>query len=151
MSKCLIYGDISPNVIDGSSIWQISITETLSGIFDEVHLLLKMRPQHDRLLGRLKDISNVVLHEPRLEEGETELTTERASLEVSQLVVEIGPDAVIARGMDLCNNLCKRPNVGRILWSYITDIPFPLSRLSVNGHTRLRRIALNSRRIFAQT
>ena len=64
MSIAVVYGDISPNVVDGSSIWLMSITETLSKTCDEVHLQLKMKPDNYRLIQSVDRIENVVLHLP---------------------------------------------------------------------------------------
>lgn len=151
MTRAIVYGDISPNVIDGSSIWLISITENLAHIFEEVHLLLKMKPQHDLLIGRLNSIENVVIHEPNLKTSEMELTVARAAEEVSCMVEELHPDVVLARGMDLCDSFSLQPVIAKRLWSYITDLPFPLDRVSENALTSLKSIALKSRRVLAQT
>lgn len=151
MSRAIVYGDISPNVTDGSSIWLISITENLANIFDEVHLLLKMEAQNRRLLGQLDEIHNVVIHPPALSSGEKELSVSRAAEEIANLVEDLDPSVIVARGMDLCNSLSQVGSIAKRLWSYITDLPFPFDRLSQNGKTRLRRISVNSQRVFAQT
>ncbi|MGP6175300.1 hypothetical protein [Corynebacterium sp. A21] len=148
MSAVVIYGDISPNVVDGSSIWLMSITETLAGVFDEVHLQLKMRPENDRLVGGLKKIRNVELHNPSTD---TALTHEQAKFEIADLVQSTNATAVVARGMDICNELCRSSIVGPKLWAYITDLPFPPEKISDKNKVRLGRIAHHSRRLFAQT
>lgn len=149
-SKAVVFGDISPNVVDGSSIWLASITEVLANIFDEVHLQLKMPAQNDRIVGRLRELENIFIHTPDLANGQA-LTTDAAADTVEKLVAEIEASAVIVRGMDACNSFSKKTAITPILWSYVTDLPFPPERLSKNAKNRLNRIALRSRRLFAQT
>ena len=149
MSTAVVYGDISPNVVDGSSIWLMSITETLSKIFDEVHLQLKMKPDNYRLLQSVDSIENVVLHFPP---NNTSPMGENAAVSVLEsLVNEVGADILVSRGLNLGHAFSKSSTLAPILWAYITDLPFPVTKLSKNNIGRLQRIAANCRRVFVQT
>lgn len=146
MSKVAIYGDISPNVIDGSSIWLMSISTVLSRIFDEVHLQLKMPLENRRLITSLDDLENVVVHEPN-----AELSTKEAASAVEKLNNSVGLNAVVVRGFAACNDFAMKSRIAGLTWAYITDVPFPPTRLSDNNRNRLERIAARCRRLFAQT
>lgn len=149
MSTAVVYGDISPNVVDGSSIWLMSIAETLSKTCDEVHLQLKMKPDNYRLLQSVNNIDNVVLHFPP---GTTSPMGEEAAVTVLEsLVSEVGADVLVSRGLNLAHTLSESSTLAPILWAYITDLPFPVTKLSKNNIGRLQRIAANSRRVFVQT
>ena len=148
MTAAIVYGDISPNVIDGSSIWLMSITEAASSVFDEVHLQLKMAPENYNLLSSIRDIPNVTIHEPQA--GKT-ITAESASNVIEKLIESVDASVVIARGLELCFHLSKSELISRILWSYITDLPFPPSKISKTNLNRLGNISLKSYRLFSQT
>lgn len=156
MSKVIIYGDISLDAIDGSSIWLASISEVLAELFDQVHLQLKVNPTSDRLLSRLKAIPNLTIH-PNYQgdrhgrTGLDPLSPQDAAEVVGDLVQEINADAVVARGFDISHLLSQNKSVAQVLWSYITDLPYPLTQLSRTNVGRLQSVALRSRRMFAQT
>ncbi|PAT13591.1 glycosyltransferase [Corynebacterium hadale] len=149
MTSIIVYGDISPNVVDGSSIWLMSVTETLAKVFDRVHLQLKFNPENDRLLKPLQAIANVSVHVPPA--GLDEVTIQDAPAVLEDLVAEVNAEVVLSRGLELANALCKSSRISRILWPYITDLPFPLEKISATNVGRLQRIALRAKRVFVQT
>lgn len=151
MSSVVIYGDVSPNIIDGSSIWLVSAAEVLAGIFDEVYLLLKHRLQNDKLISSVASISNVKVVEPDPSVDASGLTPDIAAREAQNLIRKHGAGAVVVRGLDACNSFSQFPEVSRLLWSYVTDLPFPPERISKNNLNRLNRIAHASAGLFAQT
>ena len=156
MSKVVVYGDVSLDAVDGSSIWLVSITEVLSKIFDEVHLQLKLNPKSNRLLGKISSLPNVTVHDSyvnghRGRLGADPLSPKTVSEAIERLVRRVNANAVVARGFDVCHYLSRNKHVSKILWSYITDLPYPVTKLSQNNVGRLQGIALRSRRMFAQT
>lgn len=158
MSKAAIYADINPNAIDGSSIWMMSITEVLSGVFDKVWLVLKTEPIDRKLVSAVEALPNVKLDFPEAfpngsSEGQkpVELSISQAAKRISDLHQEVGLDAIVARGLEVCNELSNHPDIAPQLWSYVTDLPFPPSKLSQRGLNRLERIAVRSAGLFAQT
>ena len=151
MKSIVVYGDVNANAIDGSSVWLVSVTRVLSRLFDEVHLVLKYGVVNDMLLSSIDGISNVVIHAPRGVENGEGLTPEAAADFVDSVVVDSNACAVLARGFEVSYQLGLKPKVAEILWAYVTDIPFPPKKLSERNVDRLRKIAIASRRILAQT
>ncbi|WP_109471093.1 glycosyltransferase [Ornithinimicrobium cavernae] len=152
MSKVLIYGDTSANIVDGSSIWLASITTVMSRVFDEVHVLLKFPPQSEVLLGPLRALEGVTLHPPVPEQPPGVAPPQAAiATQAQQIISEVGADAVLVRGLEACLAFSEHAELSKRLWSYVTDLPFPPRRLSANGRNRLNRLARKSRRMFSQT
>lgn len=151
MSSVVVYGDVSPNVIDGSSIWLMSISEVLSGVFDEVHIQLKSHPQNRTLLSAIDGIENIRIHAPVGIADDAALDTTAAAALVEKLVDDTQASAVVVRGLQAVYDFSLNEKISRILWSYVTDLPFPPNKLSDTNVQRLKHIAGSSRRIFAQT
>src|SRR5699024_1107905 len=154
----LLYGDVSPNITDGSSIWLATMAEMLSEIFDEVHLLLKEVDRTRRVLKPVHDLPNVTFHPPlatadapEASEGSFRLVPRRAGQRIATIAREIVPDAIITRGTDVAAFVSGNPELARIHWAYITDLPYPPDRISINNLTKLQRIAERAHRMFAQT
>lgn len=148
MSAIVIYGHVSPNIIDGSSIWLMSVAETVSPIFDKVYVQLKDRLENRRLTRSVEHIPNITILEPKNSDS---LSVEQAVAEVAQLVVQTDAEAVVVRGFEAANAFCMNGAIAPLLWSYVTELPFPTKKLSRNNRNRLERIASRSRRMFAQT
>lgn len=151
MNKVLLYGDVSLNIIDGSSVWLVSMTKTLSEIFDEVHVVLKAPVENDRLLHNIRDLPRVHIHSSTAGSALVALDSRRAAQRIAGLVHELDPSAVVIRGTDVCAYAVGNDNIASRLWAYVTDLPFPTTRISPRGLARLARIAGRSRRMFAQT
>lgn len=151
MTRVAIYADINPNAIDGSSIWMMSITEVLSKIFDEVWVVLKTEPVDQRLVQSVNSIPNVVLDFETAKEGRTERTIEEAANRTEEIHDVYGLDAVVVRGLEACLEFCGRGSIAKILWSYVTDLPYPTHKLSNTNRNRLERIAQKSSGLFSQT
>ena len=151
MSSVVVYGDVSPNVIDGSSIWLMSVSEVLSGVFDEVHIQLKNHPQNRTLLGAVDGIANIHIHAPEGIADDAALGTTAAAELVEKLLEETRSTAVVVRGFQAAYDFSLNERISPVLWSYVTDLPFPPKKLSDTNVQRLKHIAENSRRIFAQT
>lgn len=151
MSRAAIYADINPNAIDGSSIWMMSITEVLSNIFDEIWVILKNEPTHHRLVQSVESIPNVILDFDSEKGPDYVRSIEESVDRAEEINAERGLDAVIVRGFDASLEFCKREELSNILWAYVTDLPFPTSKLSSTNRGRLERIAANSAGLFSQT
>ncbi|MCQ9677715.1 glycosyltransferase [Corynebacterium sp. BF-R-2] len=151
MSAVVIYGDTNANIIDGSSIWLMSVCEVLSGVFDEVHLLLKAVPENDTLLQAIRPIRNIEVHAPSAETEDRGLDAESAAELAQELVAKSGAEAVVVRGLEAAFEFTSKEKLSPIVWAYVTDLPFPPSKLSDTNLNRLHHIAAHSKRIFAQT
>ncbi len=151
MSSIVVYGDVNSNVIDGSSIWLMSVSEALASVFDEVHIQLKNFPQNRALLEAVDGFDNIYLHEPKGIAHEAALNTLEATHLVERLTEETDASAVVVRGAQAAYDFCSNEKISPKLWAYVTDLPFPPSKLSPTNTQRLKHIAQHSHRFFAQT
>ena len=151
MSSVVIYGDVSPNVIDGSSIWLVSVAEALSGVFDDVHLQLKGRLQNRTLMQSVDSIANIHAHEPDISDVSAALDVQDAAKAVQSLVDKYQASAVVVRGFEAAYEFSLNESLSPILWPYVTDLPFPPEKLSDTNTQRLTHLADHSCRVFAQT
>lgn len=150
-SRAILYGDVSPNIIDGSSIWLVSMAETLSSIFDEVHVQLKDAVRDRRLYDRLAGLPGVFTLDHSANAADSPLTPQVAAETIAARVQEIDPSAVIIRGSAVCAAAVEFPEISRRLWSYVTDLPFPPSSATEAKLADLSKVAAQSHRVFAQT
>lgn len=151
MSKVLLYGDVSPNVIDGSSIWLVSMATVLSEVFEEVHLLLKAHPTNEVLLSSIASLDNLETHLPHNLEVGQDLSPDQAKAELEQLDNGLDCDCVVVRGINACNSVSSSGRLAPKTWSYVTELPFPPDKISANNLNRLNRIVNKTFRMFAQT
>lgn len=152
MKRIVIYGDVNANLIDGSTVWLASISEIMSRIFDEVHVPLKFPIQNLRLLSRLEALDNVFLHEPESSNAEKEgMSIAEATEHIHKICQRIRPRVLLVRGFEINHELIKVPNLAAVLWPYITDLPYPPTRLSPTNTVRLGRVATRCAQMFTQT
>ena len=157
MSKILIYGDVNLNIIDGSSVWVASICEVLSDVFDEVLLQVKTPVTNDRLLQRLETIGNIsILDVPSVYlENRGEIAPELSSDEAIEVLKSVYhkelPDALLVRGFEVCFKAARVQQLASILWAYITDMPYPITKISKTNKARLKTIGQRAKKMFAQT
>lgn len=147
-TKAIVYADSTLNIIDGSSIWLATVSQLLSSIVDEVHVLSKTPVTETHLVGPLLLNNSITIHESLLTDS---LSPAEAAEHIEKLVGDIGPQMILVRGFEACAAAAKKKRVATRLFSYITDLQFPIGKLSVKGITRLRGIAKASKRMFAQT
>lgn len=148
--KILIFADLDVRLIDGSSTWLASLAEVLSAGGHRVQLLSKVRFDEsrvlDRLGGRFPDVS---IDMP--EDDDSVLDPNSAAARASRLHEQHDFDAIIVRGFNACFAFSKLQDLSSKLWSYITDLPFPIDELSKYQSDRLEQVASRSFRMFAQT
>jgi glycosyltransferase involved in cell wall biosynthesis len=121
--KILIYADVNMNVIDGSSIWLASITETIANHAEHVHLLLKSNISRETVIKPLLTMDNVKIIEP-LEFGIKDQDLNIGSaLDLIQLLDGIhgGYRRVILRGFNLCRMASSTKSLHGRIWAYLTD------------------------------
>ncbi|VEW14735.1 Glycosyl transferases group 1 [Brevibacterium casei] len=148
--RILLYADLDLRLIDGSSTWLASLAEVLAAGNHRVHLLSKVRFSESRVLERLRRrYPGVELHVPD-QEG-LALSPEQAASRAVQLHEQYCFDIAIVRGLSASLAFSNQVGIRSVLWSYITDLPFPLDHLSDFQAKRLNQIAATSRRMFAQT
>lgn len=152
--KILVYGDVNLNIIDGSAIWLTSVSEALLLADVEVHVLLKTRVDDNDSLRRLQNNNDFVLHFPSPESmvGEFDaLDPRKASQNICDLDSVIKFDAVIARGMAVCKFIVLSEQLRGKSWLYVTDLPFPIEKVTASSLNDLEVISEGAFRLFSQT
>lgn len=155
--RAVVYGDVSLNIIDGSSVWLVSVSEVLARVFDEVHVVAKVQTFTDILTERLSRFDNVFLHGPvagvplAAADEPLVLDASGAASRVAEVFNEVGADLVLVRGFDVCLEIARAGAISRFTWAYVTDLQFPPSRISERGRSALNKIASECRGLFAQT
>lgn len=148
----LVYGDVNLGIMDGSAVWLVSLAEALSVIDVNVHVLLKVVPENDRLIRRLAHLDNVTIHEPYEDEySNRPLSYLDLGKKLQELDERLSPHAIIVRGRAACASAIETDNVAKKLWAYVTDLPHPAERLKPSDLSTLTHIANSCRRMFAQT
>ncbi len=154
--RIAVYGEMSLNVIDGSSVWLQSVVAALANQpRNRVTLLLRAGEQRDLLTAPLRSLSGVTLVNP-VDEGRLpgpEITRDQALDLLEELDAAERFDAFIMRGVKLCHAAATRKSramVGR-LWAYLTDVPQRPAELTATAIERLQEIAAASRFLLCQT
>ncbi|MFJ2471107.1 glycosyltransferase [Glutamicibacter sp. NPDC087583] len=155
LRKVLVYGDVNLNIIDGSAIWLTSISEALLLAGVQVHVLLKTKVSSNDSLERLSQNANFVIHQPTtvdIEPGESSsLSPRKAAQRILGLDSEHHFSAIIARGMTVCKFIAMSERLHRRSWLYVTDLPFPIEKVSEKSLDDLNIITAKAYRLFSQT
>lgn len=154
--RVLLYADVNLNVIDGSSVWLVSMAQALAGAGCAVDVLLKAPSATDRLAGALAAAKGVRLQQPwtrpprgrRVPEA---LTPAAAAARAGDLDAEGRYDAVVCRGMAACLAFAVAGRFEGRLWPYVTDAPQRSAAMTGEVRATLASIARSARRVFAQT
>ena len=147
----VIYGDINLNIIDGSAVWVVSLAETLTKTNSTVHLVLKATVVNDRLLQRVMHNPRVVIHHAVTAEASPAMDHKEAVTRLEDVVQKVSADVLIVRGRAMCQAAAASPILEPVLWSYITDFPYPLSAVTEKDLSELGELTDRSHRVFMQT
>lgn len=153
-AKAVIYGDVSPNVLDGSSIWLTSVTNIVSSTRPTV-LLLKDNVKSPKVVSNIERHDDLTVIEPR-DIGFNAPLDQQAAAEALSLIHSHCPQvtALITRGVDLGYEIQKRKEFTGIFYPYLTDFyevteqGFSLVETKVE---KLKEIVLNARSVLFQT
>lgn len=153
-TKALIYGDVSPNVLDGSSIWLTSIANIVSSSRETI-LLLKDDLKTDKVIANLNQNNNLCVIQPKDIGFNGPLNQKTAAKALSMLHSHCPQvTALITRGVDLGYEIQKRKEFTGIFYPYLTDFyevgsqGFKLIDAKVK---KLKEIVLNARSVLFQT
>lgn len=145
MSRIAVYGEIDPNLVDGSSVWLQSICEVLASL-DGVGVTLLLRrplePARRFLLDALEVNPGVEL----VDSGQPALLGPSEALDLlEKLDRERGPfDVVLLRGQAVLTEAARRDALDGRLWSYaMTGRGMP--------DETLRALGSRSSRLLCQT
>lgn len=148
--RILLYADLDLRLTDGSSTWLASVSEVLARLGHDVHVLSKVYFTESTVLVRtMKRHGNVQVHLPQ--RAASERTPWQAVQDAVRLHQQLRFDVVIVRGFAACFEFATESTLAPLLWSYVTDLPFPLDALTPTQTQRLTSVAKASRRMLAQT
>ena len=153
-AKAVIYGDVSPNVLDGSSIWLTSVTNIVSSTRPTI-LLLKDNVKSLKVISNIERHDDLTIVEPK-DIGFNAPLDQKAAAEALSLIHAHCPQitALITRGVDLGYEIQKRKEFTGIFYPYLTDFyevtgkGFSLVETKVE---KLKEIVLNARSVIFQT
>jgi glycosyltransferase involved in cell wall biosynthesis len=153
-AKAIIYGDVSPNVLDGSSIWLTSVTNIISSTRSTI-LLLKDNVKNSKVVSNIERHYALTVIEPK-DIGFNAPLGQQDAAEAISLIYSQCPQvtALITRGVDIGYEIQKRKEFTGVFYPYVTDF----YEISENGFSlvdpkveKLKEIILNAKSIFYQT
>jgi len=144
-----LYAEVNMNLIDGSSVWVQSVSQTLTQIEGvEVTLLLRASEQRDVLTAPLRANPRIELVPPDELGDEPPLAVEAALDALQRLDGERDFDHILLRGVGVCAEAARRRAFPGRLWSYyLTPHDFQPGQ----EVDQLRLIAPASERVLCQT
>ncbi len=152
--RIALYADANMNLIDGSSIWTASLVEALAGLeYTEVFLFLKSKEKRSLLTKPLKKLRNVTVISPGGKGSliHRTLTPEAALNKIENMDSRLNFDAIVLRGLSLCEKASLRAGLHGRLWTYLTDTPQKSEELTDAMLQTLDKIASASKYILCQT
>jgi glycosyltransferase involved in cell wall biosynthesis len=144
-----LYAEVNMNLIDGSSVWVQSVSQTLTQIEGvEVTLLLRAPEQRDALTAPLHANDQIELVPPGRFGHEQPMDVEEALEALQTLDEEREFDVVFLRGAGICAEASRRrPFRGRMWCYYLTPHDFETGQ----EIDQLRLIAPASARVLCQS
>lgn len=151
-NKILIYGDCNLNIIDGSSIWVISLVKLLSQDKNNIiDLLLKTEVQNDVLIKTIKKIDNVkILNSCDYIKKYKEVTSQNISKIIEKIDEYREYSCVVVRGFNVVKTLMKSKVNYKII-PYLTDFCHNKEEISKKEKQELKDIYLKVKCFFVQT
>lgn len=151
--KILLYGDLTLNVVDGSSVWLASVAKLLSQ--DEnnlVDILLKEKIQNNVLAGELKFKSNVRFLESR-EFFKTIYEVDRFNIVKVMRKIDSLRDysCIIVRGFEAVNAIIKDKHLSSKLIPYLTNFCADKNAITTKEKEKLLNVYNNVNQFFVQT
>jgi glycosyltransferase involved in cell wall biosynthesis/SAM-dependent methyltransferase len=150
--RIAVYADANMNIIDGSSIWTASLVETLANSqHTDVFFFLKSRERRRLLTAPLKRFGAVTIIRPSINAIRHNLTSEAALNEIKDVDRQQDFNAIVLRGLSLCEKASLRASLHGRLWTYLTDIPQKSEDVTEEVRQKLDRIARASKYVLCQT
>lgn len=153
--RVLLYGDGNINLIDGSTIWLVSMAEVLARTGAHVTLFLKAKALTRRTFVSLDRLDNVTVVDP-FEELEPSpkivpLTVDEVAAHICRLDQMEPFDVVLVRGSAIAKALTRTGRFDGRLWPYVIDVPGPEVTPTATELAELAEIAMASDRMLVQT
>lgn len=151
--KILLYGDLSLNIVDGSSVWLISLAKLLAQDTDNViDILLKEKIKNNVLIKSIQGYSNITLLNP------DEYIPKYKNVELSHVsrLVEVIDEyrdysCIIVRGFNAVKNLITNRKLANKLIPYLTDFCHEKNNISKKEVNELKTIYEIVNQFFVQT
>lgn len=152
--RVLLNSSGNVNIIDGSTIWLISMAEVLARTGAEVTLLLNSGIHSTRMLKPILGLPSVRIVDP-FEGRSVPTSTLLNAEEVADLAVELDRqtpfDVVVTRGRAVCAAFVGTRRFDGRMWSYVIDLPEAGTVPDGEDLIALEEIALASQRMLVQT
>lgn len=151
-NKILIYGDCNLNIIDGSSIWVISLVKLLSQDKNNIiDLLLKTEIQNDVLINDIKNLGNVkILKACNYIKRCKEITSQNITKVIEKIDGYRDYSCIIIRGFNVVKSLMKSKINFKII-PYLTDFCHIKEQMSEQEKINLKNIYSTVKCFFVQT
>ncbi len=152
IKKILLYGDLSLNKVDGSSVWLASLAKLLSMQKEnKVDILLKEKLTSDILTRELTYRDNVFLLDPYEYLKKAKSADSRNSVKAIKAIDYLRDySCIIVRGLEAAYKAAKSDLADKLI-PYITDFCHDKSRISEQEKSRLLYIYRRVKRFFVQT
>jgi glycosyltransferase involved in cell wall biosynthesis len=148
-TRFALYAEVNMNLIDGSSVWVQSVSQTLTHIPGaEVILLLRASEQRDLLTAPLRANGRVELIDPGELNHEKPLDAESALAALESIDAERAFDVVLLRGAGICAEAARRRAFPGRLWCYYLT---PHEFLPGQEVDQLRLVTPACERVLCQT
>jgi len=151
-TKILIYGDSNLNIVDGSSIWVISLAKLLAQDKNNlVDILLKREISDDVLVQSLQGVGNIRILPPK---SYDERFAEVDSANINRIIEKVDEyrdySCIIVRGFDVVKSMLKS-NLSSKMIPYITDFTHDRSKISAGEKENLFEVYSKTNYMFVQT
>ena len=151
-NKILLYGNLNLNIVDGSSIWLMSLAKLLAKDNNNlIDILLKYPIKDNVLVGDLKEYKNIRL----LEAGQyLEQSNTVNESNIKQLIEKIDKlrdySCIIIRGFSVIKQMVESAVMTKVI-PYITDFTHDKNKITNEEKGELRRIYDSTNNMFVQT
>lgn len=149
----VIYANISPNVVDGSSIWLSSIVDVISNIY-HVILILKEKPKSNIITSNIKNIENVTVFDPEVIGLNKSHVNEHEALEVIRRIDDLHPNiiGVLVRGLEASKCLVDDRVFKYRSICYLTDFyELKDGSITIKDSDLIKQICLQAELLLVQT
>jgi glycosyltransferase involved in cell wall biosynthesis len=147
----VVFGDVDINLIDGSSVWLVSLCAVLNRLPVRGHILLKAEMERDVLSRELVELEHFRVWEPSDVQVEGRVVPERLVDALSNIDEVDSLDVVIVRGLKASIRLAASGRFDSRLWPYLTDIPQSAEEMTQERVEELNEVFEASGRILCQT
>ena len=149
----VIYANISPNVVDGSSIWLSSIVDIISNIY-HVIFLLKEQSKNSIITSNIKNIKNVTILDPEVIGLNKKQINEQEALEVIKKIDDLHPNivGVLVRGFEASKWLVDDRVFKYRSICYLTDFyELKDDSITIKNPDLIKQICLQAELMLVQT